>query len=146
MVFVFGFILLVGGIAVLVLGELPWFGGRKVPQRNMRQVGILLVSFFPAVFVMRFIHSKLGADDLLPAAALHWSLAAIWLIAAWILVYRAVGEKTAHQGAQTLTPASNPFGAAATDSQLAAPNTSNAPKQFPSSPAKQQGKSPFDFS
>ncbi|MCI0380687.1 MAG: hypothetical protein L0215_24140 [Gemmataceae bacterium] len=147
MVFILGSMFLVGGIAILVLGELPWFGGRKVPERNTRQVGILLVSFFPAVFVVRFIHWTLGADEILPAAALHWSLAAIWLIAAWVLVYRAVGEKPANPAAPSpLTQAPNPFGAAATESQPTMPNSSEISKQFPSATPKKPGKSPFDFS
>jgi hypothetical protein len=88
MIFLVGFVLGVAGLSLLIAGEVPWFGGKRVPARTSRQVGCILVGFFPIVLLIRLVVSMLQADDSVDINAYYWSVVAMCLTAALIVLIR----------------------------------------------------------
>lgn len=88
MVFLFGFLLTMGGLGLLIAGELPWLGGKKIPARTGRLVGAILIMFFPLVLLVRFVVLKFEADYDIDAGACYWSVAALCVLVATIMLIR----------------------------------------------------------
>jgi hypothetical protein len=99
MIFLVGFILGMAGLGLLIAVEVPWLGGQKVPGKTSRRVGVVLISFFPLLLLVRFIVSKYQADYDITVDAFYWSGAAVCVIAALVVLYRGLpssGPLNAH--------------------------------------------------
>jgi hypothetical protein len=150
MVFLVGFVLGVAGLSLLIAGEVRWLGGKKVPARTSRQVGAVLVGFFPLVLLIRFVVSKFEADYNVDVNAYYWSVVAMCLTTALIVLIRglpasrkpAATARAAFRGPLTIDESEIPKDREPIDNPLE-PKPPTVPKRK-SRPAPQE-KNPFDF-
>ncbi len=111
--FLVGFLMATLGVALLVLGETPLFGGRVIAARRARWIGGLLVGFFPCLFVVRWIVGLFDTANQVPAPAVGWSLFGVWLCVAIGMVFRSLFPK--RMPTQRRSQAANPFEPAAVE-------------------------------
>ncbi len=107
--FLVGFLMATLGVALLVLGETPLFGGRVVAARRARWVGGVLVGFFPCLFVVRWIVGIFDADGQVPAPAVGWSLFGVWLCVTFGMLFRSLFPKREPRRRLGQVREANPF-------------------------------------
>jgi hypothetical protein len=175
MLFALGFLSMMLGLAMLVLGEMPISKSRRVPAKASRIAGAVLVAYFPLVLAIRYLWVTLGLEKHVPGNIVF---AVLWVVlamaAAWIAL-RAAFPKKERAALPKLTgaPPSDPFDmvapmvdsgetmvpetltveepvtavrAPAAKSPKSTAPAKKAPASGPKSPTKSNNDNPFDFS
>jgi len=97
MLFALGFLSLMVGCALLVLGEISVSKTRRVPARASRIAGALQVLYFPLVLGLRYLWLLWDVDRFVPA---NVCFAILWVVLAmasgWIALRAAYPGKAAH--------------------------------------------------
>jgi hypothetical protein len=142
MVFFLGFILGMGGLALLIMGEAPWFHGQKVPAATARRVGVILVCFFPVAILVYYLVGRFEGGYDINRTIIYWVVAILWIALAGFVLYKglpAAEHEPAHHSAVEV-----PFETTAVDEPMP---TSQEPPPQPRKKARPQPnpKDPFDF-
>ena len=138
-----GFALMTLGVELLVLGEVPFVAGRRIPALRARLIGGVLVAFGPATWVVRSVTNYLfpNAVEGPVVSALMFSLCCIVV---FVILFRVLVPKREPGPLAPPAPSlvkENPFGESA-----------SSPAPPPQTPATKPGKTaknetnPFDFS
>src|SRR5690348_9120472 len=98
-----GFAMATLGVALLVLGEVPFVGGKRIPARRARLTGLALVSFLPlALGITQLLHVLFGRDTI-NGLVVTWTIfACCWLAVAGSLFRVLVPKKQRRPAAVAL--------------------------------------------
>lgn len=151
-----GFMMMTLGVALLLLGEVPFLRGQRIPAIRARIVGLVLVAFLPLVW-----GTGLGVNllfgDAVPAAAVGWGLFVLAWIAVGAILFRVIVPKRDGRAASASTSAAKRTPYAKKEPVWEPPQFEPEPtpakKASTKKPSKQKAtepppeeKDPFDFS
>lgn len=156
MLFLFVFLLLMAGVALLFTGSFTW-RGQTVSARTARQVGGVFVSLLPAAIVATVLLNALDPDHQVSVALVHWPMAALWLGVGTFLLGRELRGQGKRRPRVVNTTTFNPY---TTEPEAAAgplspfelahgelpPPPTNPGGPPDTRPASPRPKNPFDFS
>ena len=153
---VVGFVMATLGVALLLLGEVPFLAGKRIPALRARLIGLVLVGFLPLALGVRQLSNLLFEPETVEGPVLTWSMFAFcWLVVIAILFRVMVPKRPPRKvTAVAAAPQKNPFG----DAKPAKVEAIEEPEPWPEpepvkkptgkkspKPSADEG-SPFDFS
>jgi hypothetical protein len=149
-----GFILMTLGVAMLLVGEVP-FLGKRIPSRHSRLMGSIFVLFLPLAFGVNLASSALFGSDAVQGPVVTWTLFALCVLVSLVILIHALARKE-QSGAKTATPMKkNPFGEIEAEEEveevvLLEPEPAERPASKKATakrrPPPAQERDPFDFS
>ena len=71
---VVGFVMATLGVALLLLGEVPFLAGKRIPALRARLIGAVLVGFLPLTLGVRLLSNLLFEPETVEGPVLTWSL------------------------------------------------------------------------
>lgn len=161
-VIIVGFIMITLGGALLLLGEVPFLGGKRIPAIRSRLIGLALVLFLPAAFGVRLGLASLFGEDVIDGLIVTWVLCGVSWTVVFVILFRVMFPKREPRPAKataSLEESKNPFGALEPNvkpTPIADPTpwTEPAPVKKPAAkkvaakkePRKAVEENPFDFS
>ena len=147
-----GFGMMTLGVALLCLGEVPLFRGKRIPAGRARLIGAILVGFLPLALLVRQASNALFGSDAVEGLAITWSRFWLCWITVFVLVLLVMRKKKEHP---TETKSALPKDLEevvfleeerVTPKKLASKKAAPAPvKKKPAKPAAAE-ENPFDFS
>ena len=151
-----GFVMATLGVALLLLGEVPFLAGKRIPAVRARLIGTVLIGFLPLALGARQVSNLLFGPETLGGPVLTWSLFGFCWIVVIAILFRVMVPKRPPRKAAAVATASkkNPFGDVNSEKAEAIeepePWTEPEPVKKPSGkkppkPSADEG-SPFDFS
>ncbi|MBX9680888.1 MAG: hypothetical protein K2X38_19185 [Gemmataceae bacterium] len=163
MLFALGFLTLMLGLAMVVLGEMPISKTRRVPAKASRIAGGILALYFPLVLGIRYVWVTLDLDRFVAGNivfAILWVLLA--MAAGWIALRGAFPKKMRRAVPKMVEPAPFASELPASDDTVVpemmtieepafsfeapAAKPTKAPAPAKKAPKKPAGGSPFDIS
>ncbi len=161
-VVIVGFAMITLGVALLLLGEVPFLGGKRIPALRSRLIGLALALFLPAAFGVRLGLASLFGEDVIDGLIVTWVLCGVSWTAAFVILFRVLFPKREPRPAKVsaaLEESKNPFGAMEPSVEPVAaeeenPWTEPAPVKKAAAkkpvakkePRKAVEENPFDFS
>ena len=149
-----GFMMMTLGVALLLLGEVPFLRGQRIPAMRARIVGFVLVAFLPLVWGIGLAVNLLFGDAV-PAAAVGWGLFVFaWFVVGAIL-FRVIVPKREARAASTSAAKREPYAKKEPvwEPPQFEPEPTPVKKASTKKPTKQKAtepppeeKDPFDFS
>jgi hypothetical protein len=150
MLFILGFILLLIGFAMVVVGPIPFSKNWTLSGGLSRTAGLFFLSFFPLFFGVKYAIQDLGWEEGWEREAINWGTFAFCALSGCFLIFyvgRPAKARRARRPASV--SAENPL--AAMEEPPAKPSAAEKPRgRAPSPPAKKRApqpeQNPFDFS
>ena len=144
---ILGFAMMTLGVALLLLGEVPFIAGKRIPALRARLIGGVLISFVPlSVGVTKLINLIFGQETVEGAVVTPLMFSFCWVIVFGIL-FRVLVPKRAPVPKRS-TPdrlaKNNPFGSEATADVETSEPVKQAPVKKSRKPAAEDSN-PFDF-
>ena len=151
-----GFAMATLGIALLLLDEVPFLAGKRIPALSARMVGVVLVGFLPLALGIGPLSNLLFGPEIVEGLVLTWSLFGFcWFVVIAILFCEVVPKRPPRKAAKVpAAPTQAPFGAAKPEKieAIEEPEPWSVPEPVkkpggkrPSKPSPDDGN-PFDFS
>ena len=109
MFFAFGVLLLLGGVAMLVIGGFTLPNGRTVADRPARRLGGVFVSYLPVLIVIGIILRWILGEGVIDNTIVFAILTLAYLIATVILFLRSLTPVARKPSGTVSASAANPF-------------------------------------
>jgi small-conductance mechanosensitive channel len=160
-VIIVGFVMITLGVALLLLGEVPFVAGRRISAIRSRLIGAFLVIFLPVSLIVQLVCKLIFGDDAIDGLVVTWIVFTICWIAISVVMFRVlVPKRGAKASAKTKPKVETPrkkqakaAPAKADEEELPWLVEEPAPEPMPEPrPAgkkahkKSAGADPFDFS
>jgi hypothetical protein len=153
-----GFAMITLGAALLLLGEVPFLGGKRIAARRSRLIGVVLISFLPLAYGVHQLMSWYFREEYdVDGPTVAWAVLGLCLLVVGIILFRVVVPKgqapkksskrsTVSKPAEAiqfveLVPIDDPY---ALDNQPPAPKGKKPPAKKSSQPPTEE-ENPFNF-
>lgn len=105
-----GFVMMTLGVAMLLLGEVP-FLGKRIPALRSRLIGSIFVLFLPLALGVRQASNALFGNDAVQGPVVMSILFVVCMFASFVILFRVLAPKRGQQAAKASTTAKeNPLG------------------------------------
>jgi hypothetical protein len=107
-----GFAMMTLGVALLLLGEVPFIAGKRIPAGRSRLIGVVLVSFLPLALAVREVIRRIFDEDTVDGPVLTWALCGFCWFLVVVILFRVLVPKRAPRKPAAVKSAAkaNPFG------------------------------------
>jgi hypothetical protein len=156
-VIVVGFAMMTLGVALLLLGEVPFVSGKRIPAVRSRWIGAIFVGFLPLAFAVHTVNNALFGPEAVQGPVVVGVLFAACLWTAFAILFRVLVPKRdgrPAKGAADVLDKKNPFAQMPAE-QVAEPMPAPEPAKKSERPKPAASKrrkpaddeaDPFDFS
>ena len=147
-----GFAMMTLGVALLLIGEVPFIAGRRISALRSRLIGVVLTCFLPLAIGVRFACAAIFGAEAAEGPVITSFVFSFCCLATLAILFRVLAPKRPPRPAAPKKdgPAQqNPFDAASAPTDDGPARGAPEPTPKPTSkkpPAKKSGNDPFDFS
>lgn len=149
-VVLFGFAMMTLGVALLILGEVPFLSGKRIPAVRSRLIGAIFVAFLPLALGVRQLSNRIFGPDAVQGPVVVGLLLVICLWGAFGILFRVIVPKRESRASSAVLEKENPFQG---ETEAGVPWTEPAREIKPTSKRSAAGgkpspdsRDPFDFS
>jgi hypothetical protein len=145
-----GFAMTTLGVALLVIGEVPFVAGKRIPAVRSRLIGAVLVGFLPLALAAGQLSRVIFGDDAVEGPVMVAMVFTVACVVIGIILFRVMIPKVAtrEQAPVAAKKKKNPFDEQASNADAGAPwppePAARKPSRKPSKPPADDN--PFDFS
>jgi hypothetical protein len=148
--FIVGFAMATLGVALLLVGEVPFVAGKRIPALRSRLIGVVLIAFLPLAIVLRQLSKLMLEADAVEGPVLTVVTFGLCWCVVIVILFRVVVPKRVPRKAAVIAATSkkNPFDEPAAEIIASAepePTKKPTAKKKPAKPSSDD-RNPFDFS
>lgn len=151
LILIVGFAMATLGVALLLIGEVPFVAGKRIPALHSRLIGAVLIAFLPLALLIRQLSKLFFEADAIDGPVVTAAVFGLCWLVVIVILFRVVAPKRPpRKPSATAKPSKkNPFEQPAIEQADAQPRlkpaTQSAPKRKSHRPTAED-RDPFDFS